>query len=313
MSENLPAPLVAADVVLRDFDYMPLFGERLFKSDTWILCDDVERVAALRAWWASWHQEPAGSLPDDDRLLSDLCGYGVAVSAWKKVRPAALRGWVRCSDGRLYHPVVCEIASDVHRKKRKKEADTAAERERKRRKRAQSPPDTLPLSGGHATGIPPENALKGKGEGIEGIPPSGPPFAEAVAAWNAMAERTGLASVQRLTETRKRLLRARLRDVGGIEGIAIAIGKVEASAFLTGRRPGGQGHEKWKCTFDFFLKEASFTKLLEGQYDDREGAETEVLGGGRGNGELGRYAGLAEFERRLAESDLGRAQPPAER
>ncbi|QHJ01642.1 hypothetical protein GT347_20180 [Xylophilus rhododendri] len=30
--------------------------------------------------------------------------------AWKDVRSGALRGWVLCSDGRLYHPVVSEKA-----------------------------------------------------------------------------------------------------------------------------------------------------------------------------------------------------------
>jgi hypothetical protein len=30
------------------------------------------------------------------------------MKTWKKVRAGALRGWVKCSDGRLYHPVVAE-------------------------------------------------------------------------------------------------------------------------------------------------------------------------------------------------------------
>jgi len=170
---ELSPPLIDAAVDLRDFDFMPFFGDRLFKSDTWIMCDAEEKVAALRLWWAAWHQEPAGSLPDNDRLLADLAGYGVAVSAWTKVRPNAMRGWIECTDGRLYHPVVCEIAIDVWGKKRKKQSDNEADRARKRRKRGTLPADNIgnqensPAdignnSGGQTPGHPAENALKEK-------------------------------------------------------------------------------------------------------------------------------------------------------
>jgi hypothetical protein len=70
-------------------------------------------LAAVLLWGASWHQVPAASLPDDDRLLAQLAGYGKVVNAWKKVRAGALRGFVKCSDGRLYHPVVAEKAREM--------------------------------------------------------------------------------------------------------------------------------------------------------------------------------------------------------
>lgn len=106
-------PLVPPEVDLRDYDYIPLYGDRLFNSDTWTLCDADEKVAALRLWWRAWHEEPAGSLPDNDRLLADRAGYGVAVKAFLGVKENAMRGWIQCSDGRLYHPVVASIALDV--------------------------------------------------------------------------------------------------------------------------------------------------------------------------------------------------------
>jgi hypothetical protein len=112
-----PEPLVPPEVDLREFDFMPLYGGRLFSSDTWILCSHEERVAALRLWWASWHQESAGSLPDNLRLLADLAGYGVAVDAFAAVKQNAMRGWIRCADGRLYHPVVASIALECWAKK----------------------------------------------------------------------------------------------------------------------------------------------------------------------------------------------------
>lgn len=94
------------------------------------------------------------------------------------------------------------------------------------------------------------------------------PEGEAVRAWNEAAERLGLPTVQRLTKAREAALRQRLHEVGGLEGWAAALAKVEASAFLNGTAPRGRGHENWRCTFDFVVKAENFTKLMEGNFDD---------------------------------------------
>lgn len=188
MTQPLPEPLVPADVDLRDFDFIPLYGDRLFNSDTWALCDADEKVAALRLWWRAWHEEPAGSLPNNDRLLAERAGYGVAVKAFLAVKPNAMRGWILCSDDRLYHPVVASIALDVWEKKSRKRVENDADRERKRLKRAAlssgQPPSVRRTNGHHPAdgdenppddgpdkdAIPPdvqsESALKGR-EGEE--------------------------------------------------------------------------------------------------------------------------------------------------
>jgi hypothetical protein len=49
-------------------------------------------------------------LPDDDVQLARLAELGRDVKSWKKLREHALHGWVRCDDGRLYHPVIAEMA-----------------------------------------------------------------------------------------------------------------------------------------------------------------------------------------------------------
>lgn len=105
----MTAPLIPAKVNLQDFPYMPFEFERLFRSDTWALSNDAEKVAAITLWGKSWAQEPTGSLPSDDRILAstNISGTG---ARWKRVKPMALRGWVLCDDGRYYHPIVCEKA-----------------------------------------------------------------------------------------------------------------------------------------------------------------------------------------------------------
>jgi hypothetical protein len=104
-----PAPLVPADVDLRDFQGMWIDTDRLLRSDTWVLGTGDEKAAAMSLWLESWHQVPAASLPSHDRILAKLSQS----ERWAKSREHALRGWVACSDGRLYHPVVAEKALEA--------------------------------------------------------------------------------------------------------------------------------------------------------------------------------------------------------
>jgi len=105
------APLVPPDVDLRDFQFMPLDVLRLRDSDLAATPDAEAFRSAVLSWCVAWHQIPAASLPDDDAVLARLLGYGRDVETWRTVRAnGGLRGWVRCSDGRLYHPVVAQKA-----------------------------------------------------------------------------------------------------------------------------------------------------------------------------------------------------------
>lgn len=110
----MTAPLTPADCDLRDFAYMPLDAARMLDSDLYALSTGEEFKAAITLWCKSWTQVPAASLPDDDRVLAHLSGAG---SRWKKVKDMALRGFIKCDDGRLYHPVVAEKALDAWGKK----------------------------------------------------------------------------------------------------------------------------------------------------------------------------------------------------
>lgn len=110
-------PLVPAHIDLRDFPFMPLEVARLRDS---AIVDEIsgdEFRAAILLWCASWHQVPAGSLPKDPKQLSKFAGYGRVIAEWEKVAEGALYGWVECSDGRLYHPVIAEKAIEAWEKK----------------------------------------------------------------------------------------------------------------------------------------------------------------------------------------------------
>lgn len=152
------SPMTPADCDLRGLTYMPLFGDRLFGSATWIAASSEGKVAALRLWWRSYaHEVPAASLPNDDQLLADYAGYGIAVKAWRKIKDQAMRGWVLCSDGRLYHKTVAEVALEAW-------ASRLRNREKQARWRNKDRSVTPPVTGAETVTQPSRNA----GEGREG-------------------------------------------------------------------------------------------------------------------------------------------------
>ena len=118
------APLVPPECDLRGLPFIPLDTVRLLDSDLFALSTGDEFKAAVALWCKSWVQVPASSVPNDDRVLAHLSGAG---SRWKKVKAMVMRGWVLCSDGRWYHPVVAEKALEAwaHRQAQR---DRAAKR-----------------------------------------------------------------------------------------------------------------------------------------------------------------------------------------
>ena len=115
-------PLTPPDCDLRGLAFMPLDVVRLIDSDLMALATGEEFKAAVTLWCKAWLQVPAASLPDDDRILAHLSGTG---TRWKRLREMALRGFVPCSDGRLYHTVIAEKACDAwkHRQKQRDKAN----------------------------------------------------------------------------------------------------------------------------------------------------------------------------------------------
>jgi hypothetical protein len=137
---ELPEPLTPADCDLRDFAFMPLEVLRLRDSGMAAVPDAEVFRAAVLAWCVSWHQLPAASLPDDDVTLCRLLGYGRDINGWKRLRAdGALAGFVKCSDGRLYHSVVAEKAVSSWQKKLAQRERTAAARAAKLLKNKNAP------------------------------------------------------------------------------------------------------------------------------------------------------------------------------
>ena len=90
-------------------------------------------------------------------------------------------------------------------------------------------------------------------------------LSHAVSRYNQAAERAGWPQVQKLTPNRSKQLKARLKDCGGLDGWEDALRRAFASDFCRGRTS-----KPWTgFGFDWLVKAGNFTKLMEGNYDNR--------------------------------------------
>lgn len=94
-------------------------------------------------------------------------------------------------------------------------------------------------------------------------------FAESLLAYNRIASELKWPQAGSLNRSRKSKLAKRLTEVGGLGGWRAAMAKARASPWLRGDIPRGKGYESWAPDLDFFLQQSTFTKLMEGKYDQR--------------------------------------------
>jgi hypothetical protein len=179
-------PLTPAECDLQDFPFMPLHVARLRDSDLAATVDPEAAWYAVMLWAASWHQIPAASLPNDDQVLTRLCGLGRDVKTFRKNRTGAMHGFVLCDDDRWYHPVVAEQANAAWKAKQEQRWRTECARIKKHNQRhetdvsapsleefiasgCQPVPLTAPSKSptcpqGHGGEVPRENPSKGEGQ-----------------------------------------------------------------------------------------------------------------------------------------------------
>lgn len=118
---------------------------------------------------------------------------------------------------------------------------------------------------------PPDSASFDFGSVVsQGNGGSGHPGNRAIDAWNATATRREWPIVQSRSPPRLRAVQARLGEIGGLDGWALMLGKLEATPWLS-----KQGF----LSFDWITKPTNLAKLMEGNYDrDTSRAEAEPTG-----------------------------------
>jgi Protein of unknown function (DUF1376) len=131
---TLPAALVSNEVYLRDkCKWLPLDTDRLARSIFMRIANNEQLGAAFRLWLLAWGENPAGSLPNDDRWLSDAAK--IDRQFWSCEAAVVLHGFIACNDGRLYHPVICEIAKRRFAQLQGRQRGAALSRRRQEAKR----------------------------------------------------------------------------------------------------------------------------------------------------------------------------------
>ncbi len=86
---------------------------------------------------------------------------------------------------------------------------------------------------------------------------------DAADALNAELGRTEWARVQKLTSPRRKQIRQRLRDAGDIHGIRTALARARADPWARGETKRPAEHADWRFNFDYFIKEKTFTQIME--------------------------------------------------
>ena len=112
---DLPEPLVKPDCDCTDLDGFMLNVERLMASELVALASHEAIAAALFLWCRAWKQRPAASLPDDDRVNAAFAR--LPMPRFMKLKSDIMRGFVKCSDGRLYHKTLAPEATAAFAKK----------------------------------------------------------------------------------------------------------------------------------------------------------------------------------------------------
>lgn len=79
---------------------------------------------------------------------------------------------------------------------------------------------------------------------------------------------------QTLSEARKKAIKARFTSGKTYEDFQTLFVKAEASSFLKGKND-----RNWQANFDWLIKDANMAKVMDGNYDDNKGANTNGSSG----------------------------------
>ena len=289
-----PEPPYPADTRSRGWKF-ELDLERIVDSDTWQVAPPDLRPWLLMLWAMSWRCTPTGALPGDDYLIA--ARIGMPLTMFQTYRETLLRGWIRHSDGKLYHETITErvvsmLAMRAGEKKRqadyraKKQRDTPSvtdgHGEVTRDKRVNTTPepepvprtlDALPPDGGRVVGAdapPTPKAAKVHDD----CPPC--PHDAIVAAYHE--ELPTCPKVLEWNERRKSYLRGRWRakwsekrfgdQAGGIDYFRRYMKHVAKSRFLTGQAPAQPGRKVFVANLEWLLRPENWTKVIEGSFHD---------------------------------------------
>lgn len=88
-------------------DWFKFYVEKWRGSKAVRAMSPAGRGAYMDLLGEAWHQDPPGSVPDDDDALAELAGVSPAM--WKRLRKEVLRAFEKREDGRLYQKFMADV------------------------------------------------------------------------------------------------------------------------------------------------------------------------------------------------------------
>jgi uncharacterized protein YdaU (DUF1376 family) len=264
---------------MADFPALMLWTDK-YLADTRHLTT-LEHGAYLLLIMEAWRR-PHCDLPDDDALLARMAG--LSAKQWADVRPVIMAFWNLDKRRKSWRQKKLTSERDYVQKKRRSQQDKASKRwkdakngdataqPRQSRGNAPTPTPTPTLIEEEESKDSFVASAATNGNGTANLfgpadpetePPPPPEFKpeHVVEAWNSLATECGLPRIAKLSDQRRRQLKARMRE-HSLDDFVTAIDAIRRSPFLR------EGNGTWRgANFDFFLQPSSFLKLIEGHYE----------------------------------------------
>jgi uncharacterized protein YdaU (DUF1376 family) len=237
---------------------MPMYWDAYLADTTHLTTEEHGAYLLLLA--AMWRRN--GCVPNDDKDNARI--LGLTKAKWVKVK-SRLAPLLTITDDKITQEKLLEIWENTQEKIEKNRANGA-----KGGRPKSSDNNSLAKANGSVSDNPnetipepePEPEPKAREEtNVSCAPSPANALSEAVSIYNEAAEHAGWPKVQKLTPSRAKSLRARLKDCGGIEGWREALRRAYASDFI---------REEWNgFGFNSLISQEKFTRLMEGNYDNR--------------------------------------------
>jgi uncharacterized protein YdaU (DUF1376 family) len=256
-----PSSLRRGALTMAEFPAMNWFADA-YLADTRHL--SLEEHGAYRLLLDIAWRSPNRTIPDDDKRLSQM--LGITRARWLRMRPTILAFWQRTDGGWTQKRLQKEWKHAQERSDKARSSANARWNAKllKTNGSGDASAYAQPHAQPHARNMLPLTTDKNKelpnGSSRHLDDDDGLTVDEVVEAWNLTAERHGLPVVRKMTDERRKRVKARIRE-HSLEDFQQALRHLGESPFLLGQGRGG-----WKADFDFFTQKSSFLKLLEGSY-----------------------------------------------
>jgi len=244
---------------MAEFDILPIFTDA-YLADTRHLTA-AQHGAYFLLLMMAWRSK-TNSLPDDDEKLAAWAAMNRR--SWANAKPVVMAFWKKVNGEWRQERLDDERKRAAFIRDRQVQGGLYSALKRKNTNGRHLPREHI------ANHQPPSPSPSPSIESVSKDTDSPPTphhkndseMEEAVRMFNLTAEKIKIPKVQKLSDTRRKHLKARLRDCAGLEGWKVALAKLEAIPAMR-----GVGSGDWKADFDFLVTESRFIKLMEGGYD----------------------------------------------